>query len=150
MRPIPGLFACSIVLALALPLSQVMASTAGKGEVGLEGGVEGDASHGRYLVEHVAMCVECHSPRDQQGQVLESQALLGAPIPLGGPPWQGPWAIRAPRIRGLPGYDDRQALRLLMEGGIGRDGRRLDPPMPPFRMMRQDAVDVIAYLRSME
>ena len=96
------------------------------------------------------MCIECHSPRDQHGQILESRKLLGAPIPIGPPPWEGVWALLAPRIHGLPGYDDREALRLLMEGSIGRDGQPLEPPMPPFRMTRQDAADVIAYLRSLE
>jgi len=60
------------------------------------------------------------------------------------------WAFRVPRVRGLPGYADREALRLLTEGAIGRDGKALKPPMPPFRMTRQDAADVIAHLRSLE
>jgi hypothetical protein len=59
------------------------------------------------------------------------------------------WASRAPRNRGLLGYDDRLAMRLLTEGGIGRDGGQLLLPMPRFRMSQEDATDVIAYLRSL-
>jgi len=44
---------------------------------------------------------------------------------------------------------DEQALRLLTEGAIGRDGKQLRPPMPRFRMTRQAATDVIAFLRSL-
>jgi mono/diheme cytochrome c family protein len=106
-----------------------------------------DVQHGRYLVEHVAMCIECHSPRGENGELVENEEFRGAPIPVRAPPWAGEWAIQAPRIRGLPSYDDAAALRLLMDGSIGRDGRRLKPPMPPFRMSRQDAADVIAFLR---
>ena len=47
------------------------------------------------------------------------------------------------------GYDDKAALKLLTEGAIGREGRRLRPPMPRFFMTPQDAADVIAYLRSL-
>lgn len=110
----------------------------------------GDVEHGRYLVEQVAMCVECHSPRDSQGRIIDEQRFLGAPIPVRAPSWSSDWAAAAPRNRGLPGYDDEQAMRLLTEGAIKRDGTQLRPPMPRFRMSHQDAADVIAYLRSLE
>ena len=108
----------------------------------------GNIAHGRYLAEHVAMCIECHSRRDAKGNIIESEAFLGAPIPVA-PPGANDWANRAPRNRGLPGYTDEQALRLLTEGAIGRDGKQLRLPMPRFRMTRQDAADVIAFLRSL-
>jgi len=106
----------------------------------------GNAEHGRYLVEHVAMCIECHSGRDARGGIVQSERFLGAPIPFA-PPWPNDWAMRAPRNRGLPGYTDELALRLLTEGAIGRNGEQLRPPMPRFRMSVQDAADVIAYMR---
>ncbi len=109
----------------------------------------GDVEHGRYLAENVAMCFECHSGRDAKGGILEPQRYLGAPIPFA-PPWPGDWAARAPRNRGLPGYDDAQAMRLLTEGGIDRNGQQLRAPMPRYRMTRQDAADVIAFLRSLK
>lgn len=108
----------------------------------------GNVEHGRYLVEHVAMCIECHSTRDAEGRIIEADKYLGGNIPFA-PPWPNDWATRAPRNRGLPGYDDKMALRLLTEGAIGRDGRQLRPPMPRFRMTRQDAADVIAFMRSL-
>ena len=108
----------------------------------------GNAEHGRYLVEHVAMCVECHSGRDARGNIVESERFLGAPVPFAPPSWPNDWAMRAPRNRGLPGYTDDMALRLLTQGAIGRNGEQLRPPMPRFRMSVQDAADVIAYMRS--
>jgi mono/diheme cytochrome c family protein len=85
----------------------------------------GNVEHGGYLANHVAMCVECHSP------------------------WPNDWALRAPRNRGLPGYTPELGIRLLTQGGIDRDGRQLRPPMPRFRMSVQDAADVVAYLKSL-
>ena len=108
----------------------------------------GNAEHGRYIVEHIAMCFECHSPRDENGNIIESQKYLGGPIPVR-PSWGANWAIKAPRNKGLPGYTDDLAFRLLMQGSIGREGQQLRPPMPRFYMNRQDAADVIAFMRSM-
>ena len=107
----------------------------------------GNAEHGRYIVAHVARCVECHSGRDSRGAIVESERYLGAPIPFA-PPWPNDWAMRAPRNRGLPGYTDEEAMRLLTQGAIGRHGEHLRPPMPRFRMNAQDAGDVIAFMRS--
>lgn len=105
----------------------------------------GNPEHGQYLAEHVAMCVECHSPRDENGNIIDGAKYLGAELPFAVP---SGWAQRAPRNRGLAGYSDEMAMRLLTQGAIGRDGQRLRPPMPRFRMSAQDAADVIAFLRS--
>jgi len=111
--------------------------------------ISGNVEHGRYLVHDVAMCPQCHSSRDDQGNLIESKLFDGGPIPIR-PPWPNDWALIAPRNKGLPGYDDAAAMRLLTEGAIGREGTRLRPPMPPFRMTKQDAADVIAYMRSLK
>ena len=94
------------------------------------------------------MCIECHSRRDGNGVIVKGQEYLGGSIPFA-PPWPNDWATRAPRNRGLVGYDDEAALRLLTRGAIGRDGTPLRRPMPRFFMTPQDAADVIAYLRSL-
>jgi hypothetical protein len=88
------------------------------------------------------MCVECHSERDGSGNIIEGQKFVGGNIPFVPP--SSEWATRVPRNRGLPGYTDAMAMRLLTQGGIGRDGKPLKPPMPRFRMTPQDAADVIA------
>jgi len=107
----------------------------------------GNVEHGRYLAEHVAMCIECHSGRDTQGNIIPAERYMGGSVPPG-PTWAGDWAVRVPRNKGLLGYNDDQALRLLTQGAINREGRQLQPPMPRFRMTPQDAADVIAFLRS--
>lgn len=109
----------------------------------------GNVEHGRYLAERVAMCVECHSGRDGAGNIVDSERFMGAPVPVKSP-WKEEWAIRAPRNRGLPGYTEEEGIRLLTEGAIARDGRQLRLPMPRFRMTKQDAADVVAYLKSLE
>lgn len=111
--------------------------------------MKGDVDHGRYLVERVAMCAECHSSRDEKGDIIEDKRFMGGPIPFR-PPWPNDWAIQAPRNGGLPGYTDELAIRLLTQGAIDREGRQLRPPMPRFRMTPQDAADAVAYLRTIK
>lgn len=109
--------------------------------------ITGNIAHGQYLAEHVAMCVECHSPRDEEGRILQGQEFMGARLPVNTP---AGWATRAPRNRGLLGYSDDQAMRLLTQGSIGRHNEQLMLPMPRFRMTESDAADVIAFLRSLQ
>jgi len=105
---------------------------------------------GRYIVESVSMCFECHTPRDQDGELQRDRWLLGAPVPVPPPPYREvDWAIRAPRIAGMPGYSEGQGVRLLREG-IDRSRGHLRAPMPPFRFSEADARAVVAYLRSLD
>jgi mono/diheme cytochrome c family protein len=108
----------------------------------------GNVEHGAYLAQHVAMCVECHSGRDEAGTIIEAERFMGGQIPLG-PPWASEWASRAPRNRGLPGYTEEEGIRLLTRGAIDRQGRQLKLPMPRFRMTPQDAADIVAFLKSL-
>jgi mono/diheme cytochrome c family protein len=103
-----------------------------------------DADRGRYIVESVAMCGRCHTPRNEAGEQILANRLLGAPIqqPVPG------WATAAPRIAGTPPGTDDEFVRLLTTG-ISRTGRPPQLPMPPFRMTRQDAEAVLAYLKSL-
>src|SRR5262245_37382060 len=110
--------------------------------------VTGSVERGRYLVEQVVMCYECHSARDPQGNIVAGTKFKGGAMPVR-PNWSTDWPLQIPRIAGLPGYTDELAMRLLMQGAIRWDGKQLRAPMPRFRMSAQDAADVIAYLRSL-
>ena len=103
---------------------------------------------GQYLVEHVAMCVQCHTPRNAQGELDRTRLLQGAPIPVPTPFPMAQWAFEAPKIAGLPGWIAEDAVRLLQTGRSAQ-GYVPRPPMPPFRMTQEDAAAVVAYLKSL-
>ena len=103
---------------------------------------------GQYLVEHVAMCVQCHTPRHAHGELDRTQLLQGAPIPIPAPFPMSQWAFEAPKIAGLPGWMAEDARHLLQTGKSAR-GYTPRPPMPPFRMTQEDAAAVVAYLKSL-
>ena len=103
---------------------------------------------GEYLVLHVAMCVQCHTPRDQQGRLDETRLLQGAPMPVESPFPAFRWAFRAPALAGLSALPAKDVLSLL-QTGKRLDGSSPNPPMPPFRLTAEDAAAVVAYLASL-
>jgi mono/diheme cytochrome c family protein len=103
---------------------------------------------GRYLVENVAMCADCHTPRDDKGQLDHMQWLQGNVLDFK-PDHPMPFAAVAVPIAGLPGFTDEQAEKFL-ETGIDLTGKPAMWPMPQFRFNHDDAVAVVAYLRSLK
>jgi len=107
-----------------------------------------DVARGKYIVEGIARCGQCHTPRDSQGHPDRSHWLQGAPIPWMPAQPESDWPIRAPRIGGTPPADDADMVKLLTTG-IWTTGTHLRSPMPEFRMERSDAEAVVAYLKSL-
>jgi mono/diheme cytochrome c family protein len=103
---------------------------------------------GRYLANDVAKCVECHTPRDEHGNLQRSQLFRGAPIPLFAPPWipTGDWALRSAAISG--GAVNGIIVPVLTTGrrATGEVPKR---PMPTFNMSQEDAEAIAAYLRTL-
>jgi mono/diheme cytochrome c family protein len=103
---------------------------------------------GKYLSDKVALCGDCHTPHDEQGEPIQGKKLQGAvlaveptvPVPI--------WAAMAPGIAGLPRWSDADAIALLSTGETTK-GIRVRPPMPAYRLTRQDAEAVVSYLRSL-
>ena len=109
---------------------------------------KGEIERGRYLVEEVAKCTECHTPRDANGDLKRDVWLQGAPI------WISPvkpirnWADQAPALAGFPSFTEEQGERVL-EKGTGPQGEALRPPMHVYHMKHEDAKAIIAYLKSL-
>lgn len=134
-----------IVVAVAAASTATLAVAAG------ENGGKKEASRlarGKYLVTRVAMCIDCHSPRDEKGQFVHERWLQGAPldfkatVPIPG------WAEVAPPLAGLPGWTEAQLVTFLTTGK-DQKGAPAGPPMPQYRMSKEDASAVAAYLASL-
>ncbi len=135
-----------LLLALAAVSATTIAAYSGKGVPSTTTSAAADPVRGRYLVEQVGLCTDCHSPRDEKGQFVADRWLKGGPIPFT-PTVPMPFANAAPQIAGLPSLTDEQALHFLT-AGVLPGGRLPRPPMPPYRFTPDDARDVIAYLRA--
>lgn len=103
---------------------------------------------GKYIVDDVAICSQCHTPRDSKGGPDQHRWLEGSAVWLQPPEPNSDWPLLAPRLAGNPPGSDAEMITLLTTG-VWRDGTRLRPPMPQFRMTTQDAEAVVAYLKSL-
>ena len=106
-------------------------------------------ARGQYIVERVGMCHDCHTPRDEKGQLILSKSLHGAPI-HSKPIHPMPWADIAPPIAGLPGHFKPEQMVTFLQTGVRPDGSQPRPPMPGYRLSREDAQAVTAYLRTLK
>ncbi len=122
--------------------------SASRQSVGQPAADRAEIERGRYLVENVAMCGECHTPRDDRGNLKIDAWLQGGPI------WIEPvhhtqnWADHVPPLAGLPGLSEVEMERVL-EQGVGPEGEALRPPMHIYHMNPADAKAIIAYLNSL-
>ena len=107
-----------------------------------------ETARGKYLVEEVARCAECHTPRDAAGNLNGQAWLQGATM------WIRPvapisnWADQAPPLAGTRSFTDAQMENLLVKG-VGPKGETLRPPMHTYHMHSDDARAIIAYLKSL-
>jgi mono/diheme cytochrome c family protein len=106
-----------------------------------------DVARGKYIVDDVAVCGQCHTPRDRNGNLDRTRWLQGASVPYLPAKPDSNWPINAPRIGGTPPASDADMVKLLTTG-IWTTGNPLRLPMPQFRMSRTDAEAVVAYLKS--
>lgn len=132
------------------PPQQPSAGGSERDRSGSEGARPGVIERGRYLAHDVAMCVICHSPHFSTGELDARRLLHGGRIPLESPFPRQEWAFMAPRLAGLPGGWTEERLIELLTTGRRPEGPAPRPPMPPFRMTREDAAAVAAYLKSLE
>jgi len=105
-------------------------------------------ARGQYIVNGVAMCGMCHTPRNDANQIDRGRWLDGAALWLLPAHPQQDWPLKAPRIAGTPPGSDEDMVRLLTTG-LWKDTGYLRSPMPQFRMSREDAEAVVSYLRSL-
>ena len=112
------------------------------------------AARGKYLVEEVARCQECHTPKLPDGQFNKEKWLKGATLnvqPID--PVKG-WHKTSPDLtasgRLWQGRWGQAALVKLLSTGVGPGGNPADPPMPTYKMSQDDAEAVVEYLKSLK
>lgn len=107
-------------------------------------------NHGQYLVERVGMCGDCHTPKTDSGEYDRTSWLQGDVLDFKPTHSIPGFAMVAPPIAGLPTLaTDELAIRFL-ETGTNAVGKMANPPMPRIRLEHEDAVAVVAYLRSLK
>lgn len=138
-----------VILFLLCGAAAAQTSPTKKGDHATNKTETGDVARGKYIVEGLARCGQCHTPRESDGSPDRSHELQGAAVWLRSAEPQSDWPLQAPRIAGIPPGTDAEMAKLLTTG-IWRDGKPLRAPMPQFRMTQNDAEAVVAYLKSLQ
>jgi mono/diheme cytochrome c family protein len=109
---------------------------------------KGDAQleRGAYLVNEVARCADCHTPRNDKGQLDSTKHLQGAPTWFTSKIMFKKWHNSAPDITasGVASKWTEERLVKFLSTGV-----QADMPMPAYRLSVDDAKAVTAYLRSL-
>ncbi len=109
---------------------------------------------GRYLADHVAICGDCHTPRNRLGVPIASMYLAGTDNGPGGDPvpnitshatgigeWDADDVVNVLTQGMLPNFDNIQGLMAAMVDGEGGGPGFKDAPRPALR-------DIAVYLKS--
>jgi hypothetical protein len=110
---------------------------------------------GRYLANHVSVCIDCHSTRDWE---KFSGPIIPGTLGIGGEKFSEefgfPGTFYSPNITpfNLRDWSDGEIYRAIASG-VSKSGRPLFPVMPYHnygRMDNQDIYSIIAYLRTIQ
>ncbi|MGJ7030833.1 c-type cytochrome [Niabella hirudinis] len=109
---------------------------------------------GRYLANHVAVCMDCHSTRDwTRFSAPPLQETIGKGGEYFGPEMGFPGTFYSRNITPahLSNWTDGEIYRTITTG-VNRDGEALFPVMPYLnygKMDPEDVLSIIAYLRTL-
>lgn len=114
---------------------------------------ETPAERGRYLVETIAGCGNCHTPRGPGGTFAAGKELAGGFVVLDIKEFRAVASNITPdKETGIGGWTDAQIAKAIREG-IRPDGSLIGPPMP-FELYRKisdsDLMAMVAYLRTVK
>ncbi|MBS1741030.1 MAG: cytochrome C [Bacteroidetes bacterium] len=111
-------------------------------------------ARGKYLANHITLCMDCHSKRDWtrfSGPPVAGTTGMGGERfdqTLGFP---GVYYSANITPKGISRYTDGELFRIITTG-VTKEGRAIFPVMPYHyygRMDEEDIKDIIAYLRSL-
>jgi mono/diheme cytochrome c family protein len=105
-------------------------------------------ARGKYLVEDVGKCGDCHTPFSEKGEPIKEQWLQEATLAFKPTVPMPVWADKSTAIAGLPGWEKDAGIKFMMTG-IAFSGLPARPPMPQYRFNQQDAEAIVAYLKSL-
>jgi len=116
-------------------------------------GQDEKVARGKYLVEDIARCQDCHTPHlIVSGELVKSAWLKGATIDFVSVNQPPNWRSKAPDITSTSPLWARwgdDGMVKFLETGKDPKGSSANPPMPAYTLTHEDAVAVAAFLKSL-
>jgi mono/diheme cytochrome c family protein len=119
---------------------------------------ETPVERGRYLVESIMACGNCHTPKDASGAPIAERNMAGGGLSFSLPPFSGTASNITPdRETGIGSWSEAEIKRAIVEGERPNHGRLQNTPLasvmatPFFKaLLPRDLDAVVAYLRSLK
>jgi mono/diheme cytochrome c family protein len=107
---------------------------------------------GKYLVEEVARCQECHTPKTEAGELDKARWMKGATL-VGVPSSPvADWHQKSPDISSsstLWARWGQDGFSTFLQTAKNPRGGKAGPPMPAYMLKAEDADAIAAYLKSL-
>ncbi len=110
-------------------------------------------ARGKYLVEEMGKCQECHSPRTETGELDKTKWLKGATLDFAPMHEVKGWHKSSPDLTGGGALFTRwkeAGLVKFLETGLNPRGNKADPPMPFYNLKHDDAQAMVDYLKTLQ
>lgn len=115
-------------------------------------GQDAALTRGKYLVEEIARCQDCHTAKTASGEPDTAKWLKGGALAIKPATEGGRWHASTPDITSTSNLFQRwgvDGLVKFLETGKNPRGGAAEAPMPAYKMQHDDAVAVVTYLKSL-
>jgi mono/diheme cytochrome c family protein len=111
-----------------------------------------NVERGKYLVEQVGRCQECHTPKTDTGELDKSQWMKGATLIAVPSAPVADWHQKSPDITSTSALWTRwgqDGFSKFLQTARNPRGGKAGPPMPAYMLQAEDADAIAAYLKSL-
>jgi mono/diheme cytochrome c family protein len=107
---------------------------------------------GKYLVEEVARCQECHTPKTGTGELDKAKWLKGAKLDVAPVATIQGWHATSPDITSTSAVWTRwgnDGVLAFLQTAKNPRGGKAGPPMPAYMLSHDDAEAIALFLKSL-
>ncbi len=118
----------------------------------VHGQADAKIARGKYLVEEVARCQECHTPKLEGGEFDRAKWLKGAKLEVAPIATIQGWHASSPDLTSTSALWQRwgqDGLTKFLETAKNPRGGKAGAPMPAYTMSHDDADAIVTYLKSL-
>lgn len=109
-------------------------------------------ARGKYLVEEIGRCQECHTPKTETGEFDKSRWMKGATL-IGVPSAPvADWHQKSPDLTSTSALWTRwgqDGFSKFLQTAKNPRGGKAGPPMPAYMLTVEDSDAIAAYLKSL-
>jgi mono/diheme cytochrome c family protein len=121
---------------------------------GVAAAADDPVAYGKYLVEEVAKCADCHTPAGADGKLDRSKYLKGKVIEVQPIEPIEHWHKNSPDItpsgKLWTRWGGAEAIKKYLMTGMTPSNHPAGAPMPTYTLKEADAAAIVAYLKTLK